>query len=332
MPWWWPFGQEVSGGDGGGRRSPRPPDPTLPVWQGGQILISPSRTLHPEIDYEEVARGFIAGGLDQKLAGELVTSPYDLFAVETLRDRHGLRTGRAVPTDVLVLGKGEAPRRDGTKIGGLPYWPAGRAWPNDAAGNPYRFLAQFNFADSHDLFDDLPGEVLLIFVGRGEGDQRGPDAWAAVEPPAVHLAWLPSGLEPIASVPPEWLAYPQHTFFGAIHRTADYLDAAEMASNLDVRDSVCLPTIYGVKIGGLPHPVQDRDYRERGYQGRMRLLCQLSSIQCATDVPYPWVNEPAARYLWGADADSDTISFMDMGVLYIFQKPDGAMTATFDTY
>jgi hypothetical protein len=333
MPWWWPFGPESPGGSGSGRRSPPPPDPPLPVWQGGgDILVSPSRKLHPEIDYEAIARGFIASGLDQKLAGELVTSPYDLFAVETLRDRHGLRTGRAVPTDVFVLGKGEAPRRDATKIGGLPYWPAGRAWPNDIAGRPYRFLAQFNFADSLDLFAGLPGEVLLVFVGHAEGDQRGPDDWAAVEPPAVHLKWLPSGLEPVASVPSELIAYPQATFFGAIHRTADYPDAAETAGNLDVRDSACLPIIYGVKIGGLPHPVQDRDYRERGYQGRLQLLCQLGSIQCAANVPYPWLNEPAARYLWGADAESDTISFMDMGVLYIFRKPDGALTAVFDTF
>jgi Domain of unknown function (DUF1963) len=206
MPWWWPWGPSEGQMRGGGQRSApprRPPDPPLPVWRGGDILVSPSRKLHPEVDYDALARGFIASGLDRNLTGEMVTSPYDLFAVETLRDRLDLRKGQALPTDVFVFGKGEAPRRDGTKVSGLPYWPVGRAWPNDSEGVPYRFLAQFNFADSHDLVGDLPGEVLLVFVGEEGAD------WCAVDPPAVHFEWLPLGLEPVASVSPELIAYPQ---------------------------------------------------------------------------------------------------------------------------
>ena len=119
MPWWWPFGQGASGANGRAGempppvpRPPPPPEPPPPVWQGGEILVSPSRKLHPEIDYEALAQGYIASGLDLQVGsgrsdpGEVVTSPYDLFEIETARDRYGMRTGRVVPTDVFVLGKG----------------------------------------------------------------------------------------------------------------------------------------------------------------------------------------------------------------------------------
>jgi hypothetical protein len=203
----------------------------------------------------------------------------------------------------------------------LPYWPVGRAWPNDSEGVPYRFLAQFNFADSHDLVGDLPGEVLLVFVGEEGAD------WCAVDPPAVHFEWLPLGLEPVASVSPELIAYPQVAFYGAVHRTADYPDAADLVGERDMRQLAFLPSIYGVKIGGFPHPVQDNDYDSWG-----RLLCQLGSISGGTGVPYPWVNEIAARALFPSDWDTNSLNFMDAGVLYIFYKADGTLDCAFTCY
>jgi hypothetical protein len=154
------------------------------------MLVASSPKLHPELDLEGVARVYTGTEFVNPLQGELVTSPHDLFSVEVLRDRLALRVGRPVPTDVFVFGKGEAPRRDCTKVGGLPYWPADRPWPRNAAGVPYRFLAQFNFTDSVDLVPRLPDQVLLLLVNGG-------DDWL-YEPDSIHFEWVAPGLTPRA--------------------------------------------------------------------------------------------------------------------------------------
>jgi hypothetical protein len=300
---------------------PAPP----PVWQGGEILTASSGKLHLEVDFEAVRRGFTASSLDGGLKGERVTGPYELFAVETLRDRLGLRTGRALPTDVFVFGNGDAPRRDATKVGGLPYWPGNRPWPKDSAGVPYRYLAQFNFADSRDLFPDLPGDVLVLLVGE-EGDD-----WLAVEPLAIHLEWLSLGLVPIASLEPALMANPALAFFGAIHRTADYPDVEKVAKKSGVRGGSLMAIINGTKIGGWPHPIQDYD---RDFKGA--LLCQLGSIGAKSEVPYPWVNHPAPIELSFADpvpgGVSNSLSLMDAGIVYVFRNEDGTFRTSFQTY
>ena len=42
----------------------------------------------------------------------------------------------------FVWGLGEPPRRECTKIGGLPYWPSQRPWPQSQGGYPATFLAR----------------------------------------------------------------------------------------------------------------------------------------------------------------------------------------------
>src|SRR5262249_34190722 len=145
-----------------------------------------------------------------------------------------------------------APRRDGTKVGGLPYWPADRPWPKNSAGLPYRFLAQLNFADSQDLLPELPGQVLLLLVEDGED-------WL-YEPDRIHFEWLPLGLMPVASFECSWMVNPGRTFFGAINRSADYPEASERAARSEVQMHYNLPIINGTKIGGLPHPIQSFDW------------------------------------------------------------------------
>jgi hypothetical protein len=158
------------------------------------MLVENSSKLHPELDFQEVRRLYVEAGLDKDIEGELITSPFDLFCVETLRDMHGLRYGDALPTDVFVFGKGEPPRRDCTKVGGLPYWPAGKPWPRTGDGTPYHFLAQFNFADSRDLITNLPGDVLLLLTD-------GPEEWTE-DPDRLRFEWLPMGLEPCPEFAP----------------------------------------------------------------------------------------------------------------------------------
>jgi hypothetical protein len=285
------------------------------------MLMPQSMKLHPEFDLEQAKHAYSVSGFDTNLEGELVTGPHDLFSVEVLRDRHALRRGTASPTDVFVFGKGEATRRDGTKVGGLPYWPADRRWPKDEAGTPYRFLAQFNFADSRDLLVELPGEVLLLLVQEG-------DDWL-YEPDRIHFEWLPLGLTPIASFPPSWTVNPGGTFFGAIHRSADYPDASETAEKSGVRGHEDLPIVNGTKIGGLPHLIQSVDLEGE-------FLCQLSSIQAAPYAPYPWVNDPVPLDLRSDDqgiyGDANTFVFLDMGNIYVFRDDNGILRSSLECY
>jgi hypothetical protein len=283
------------------------------------MLIPDSKKLHPEFDQEEAKRIYAANEFDADLEGEIVTSPHDLFSVEALRDRLALRVGRATPTDVFVFGKGEAPRRDGTKVGGLPYWPADRPWLKNDARVPCRFLAQFNFADSRDLFANLPGQVLLLLVEEG-------DDWL-YEPDRIHFEWLPLGLAPVTSFESSWIVNQGGTFFGVIHRSADYPEAAENAGKCGIRSQRDLPIINGTKIGGLPHLISSFGFEDE-------FLCQLSSIQAAPYAPYPWVNDAGPLDLTFGDrgiyGEANEFVFLDMGNIYVFRGKDGTLKSSFE--
>jgi hypothetical protein len=135
------------------------------------MLVHHSKKHQPEFDLE-TARQIYAGTKWEAETdpGVCLASPHHLFSVETLRERLKLRVGRAVPTDVFVFGKGEPPRPDCTLFGGVPFWPLGRKWPIDGEGKQYQFFAQINFADSKDLIDKLPGDLLLMFIGADNVD------------------------------------------------------------------------------------------------------------------------------------------------------------------
>ncbi len=119
---------------------------------------------HEVLDYQEVRKVFQPIKRPEELTWEDISSPFDLYSVETLRDHFGLRYAGGIPTDVFVFGKGEPPKPEITKIGGLPYWPSSKPWPTTHDGKPIHFLAQFNFADSKDVTGELPGQLLLVFV------------------------------------------------------------------------------------------------------------------------------------------------------------------------
>jgi uncharacterized protein YwqG len=55
-----------------------------------------------------------------------------------------------------------------SQLGGLPWWPAGKPFPTDAAGRPLMLLAQINMAELP-LLDPLPRTGLLqLFIGRDD--------------------------------------------------------------------------------------------------------------------------------------------------------------------
>jgi Domain of unknown function (DUF1963) len=315
--------------------------------EGPLMLKQKSHRLHPEFDRDAACQTFgssIREFGNGELRGELITSPFDLYSVEELRDHQILRIGKPHPTDVFVFCKGEPSRRDCTKVGGLPYWPTNKRWPVDQSGKPYRFLAQFNFADSVDLFPNLPGDVLLLLVREG-------DDWLCDED-QIHFEWLPLGLDPVATFDSAQIAHSAGSFFGAIHRTADYPDASDRASETVIEAHWNLPILNGTKIGGLPHFIQGDDVVKGSHEivrsnpfnpretivikarpARTGFLCQLGSIQAEPGVPYPWANQVEPLDLDDSIySDKNSVVFDDMGSIYIFRDDAGEMWSCSQSY
>ena len=285
-----------------------------------------SRKVHDELDWRAVQKLYSVGK-QKPHTGEIIASPYHLFAVETLRSRFRLRYSPGIPTDVFVFAEGEPTRRQVTKIGGLPYWPASRPWPMTRKGLPYLFLAQFCFADSRDLFKRLPGDVLLIFIPSQEEEE---DFFGSVCG-AVHFEWMQCGESSLideSQIPNRESAYPLQRLYGVIRRTADYPKSEKRASQLDVGGDYRLSVLEATKIGGMARFIQAVPRKKR------RLLCQLCSLQPAPDVPYPWVNRKK-RMKVDFDADgiySNDFSIGDMGSLYIFLHRDGSLSTEGQCY
>jgi Domain of unknown function (DUF1963) len=289
------------------------------------MLQNNSEKLHAELDFNEVRRVFADFREAGDLAGELITSPFDLYAVETLRDSLGLRHGNAVPVDVFVFGKGEPNRRDCTKVGGVPYWPSDTPWPTKLDGSPFRFLAKFNFADSKDIIDDLEADVLLLLV-----DDTEEWLW---EPDRIRFEWLPSSMSSLMAFDRQQtseLSVSEGVFYGAIHRTEDYPLSVAAAQTTTVSAGYNLSILNGTKIGGVPCFIQD------GADNTGRFLCQLGSIQAAYAAPFPWVNqrEPLsfAHDDTGIYGGRNSIVFGDMGNIYIFIDEWGQLRSGFECY
>ncbi len=296
---------------------------------------------HLEFDISHARR--IYERLDVELGGEQISSPYDLYAVERLRDEHGLRKGTAVSTDVFVMGVGAPKARHVTKVSGLPFWPRSREWPGASEDSPYQFLAQFNFADSHDLVPKLPGEILLVFVPQDDEDWL----W---ETDRMRFEWV-SAAEGnlIPSLPAGVGRYSKSEWYGVLHRTCDYPDQGKIARKLEVDQPYDLPIINGTKIGGAPHRIQTQmEYRVDPHSGwlmgspsgqkepEMRFLCQLTSIQAEPNVPYPWTNREEKLTLAfdakGIYGDDNQCLFGDMGSIYFFLNQAGECAASTECY
>ncbi len=279
------------------------------------MLVLNSTKHQPEFDFAAAQR--VYAGDEIRRAG-LITSPRDLYAVETLRDRFNHRLGPAVPTDVFVFGKGQPPRPDCTQFGGMPFWPSGRRWPIDDKGDAYRFFGQINFADSKDLVGKLPGDLLLLFIGEDQ------DEWYW-EPMAVQFEWAELGSRIVSDLDPELITTMGGPFFGAIFRSADYPEARQLVDENEFDPP--LGVLEGTKIGGVPH------FPEATGQ----FLCQIGSIQAAPDVPYPWVNrlEPLGLGLDRLDdgsicGENNQMLFGDMKRIHIYHDGNGRVCCRFD--
>lgn len=277
---------------------------------GMSLTYFPSPRAHPALNYASVQEVFAE--TKAELSGQRITSSFDLYSVETLRDRFGLRTGAAVPTDVFVWGQGEPKDRTLTKVGGLPYWPAETPWP-ERDGKPMQFLVQFNFKDSADLVGDLPGDILLVFTDEGF-------SWLSGNREGLQLEWIRIGTKRLTVE--RLLPKPKQPFFkgyGIIHRANDYPEAGGGAvGGLGGGSERELPVLHGTKIGGIP--AAGRRVASKG----VRFLAQLSSIQAASGVDYPWVNRPrplgVTQDASGIHGDTNQLILGNMGSLVLYLK------------
>jgi uncharacterized protein YwqG len=273
---------------------------------------------------------------------EMITGPYTIAAIEQLRRERAetLSSMERVLTDIFVFGRGEPARREVTKIGGLPYWPAHRPWPRAADGDPMTFIAQFNFADSRDITGPLPGDLLLIYgrlgyVLRDEMIRTGLGSLATEERHAVpaeatmHFEWLSLGednLVDAATVPPtDWPILP---CYGQIHRTFDYeirestvevdedIDDFEDEDEDEDEHHICV--LNATKIGGIPYTIQaDPRWYHAG-----RHLATLAETRPDRAHQYPYVNvvEPLGS---PPGPEDQGLTWGDCGLMYLFLEPDG---------
>jgi hypothetical protein len=252
--------------------------------------------------------------------GEIVTSPCHIAVIEQLRDE-SMAGGSEGPTirfsaDVFIFCRGEPEKREVTKIGGLPYWPARKSWPCTRAGNPLTFVQQFCFVDSRHITGRLPGDLLLVFADAER-------LWDEGEP-GLHFEWIltdqggPSligagqaefpQLVSAGDVPrTDWQLEP---FYGAIHRTYDYPGPDDCFDRYPQPGQISV--IEGTKIGGVPRWVQSPE----DLPGRF--LCASGSVQPVFEQAFPYLNQPEPILSFADLHGGGTLMWGDMGSLYLF--------------
>lgn len=234
---------------------------------------------------------------------------------QILTDTRDLPKGK--PADAVCWNVGECGARHLTKAGGLPYVPRGFEWPTfDEI--PLVFYGQFCFADSEDIVDDLPGDVLLIF-GQAPGEFPG----------YFDYEWMPLRLDNLVSI--EDIPNTPKQFkpcHASIARLTDYNTWRPFARNTteDVRFH-CNRTTYpmffhGTKIGGVPTIVVG-DYADdvEPWQPPGRFICQLDSIGSPPPGNWPFLNLDHGD--WVPHSNPGFLEFTGHGTLVLYLDDDG---------
>ncbi|MGD9646381.1 MAG: DUF1963 domain-containing protein [Pirellulales bacterium] len=253
----------------------------------------------PEFDLEHWIREFPLKKTprDHRCGGSIV-DPTSIAVIEQIRRQALARgdLGTSVLTDVFVLALGEPERRDLTKVGGVPYRSSSAPWPLAKSGKPMTFWCQFRFTESRDIFADLPGDILLVFVEDHTVSYGDPVDF-------VHFEWQPLGLteliEPQDVPPPEWTFV---TCYGVRHRTVDYKEsrAVEQLSRVmpgfplsdpaSARRIEFVARLIGLKVGGLFTSLDADLILSDDLPGAP--LCMVADIVPSSYGRYPWINHP----------------------------------------
>lgn len=291
-----------------------------------------------------VTRNF---GTQRRYFGEKITSPFHLCQNEHLRQllKDQIEWGEPIELDVFVMAQGEPPDRHVMKIGGMPYWPVGRPWPQNESEEPLVFLAQFYFGDSKDICGKLPGDVLLIFADCYENKLEGLDE---IDPAELGLTsleeldtkeidfeslkfeWMPADIQRLISSDelPEQrfkitacygykcrtLSFPKATVDTALLSPHGNLKAAD---GLSVQDWERILRYEGTQIAAT-HTIFQNELDIPG-----RPLCTLASVKPVESECYPWVNQTQSTessyresYLMIQDMGSIFIAIDDSGKLH----------------
>lgn len=268
------------------------------------LTLFPSPRRHPALDLAGAGAAFAEMRLPEP--GGVVVSVGQVLAVEAARRAAGWTMDGVVATDVFVWGQGEPKDRTLTKIGGLPYWPAERPWP-EAGGQPLPFVAQFNFADSRDLVGELPGEILVVFSDPGE-------RWRTGDVSGLQFEWMRVGdgrvvVERLVPKP----ARPFFKGYGVIHRSQERAGAVPEVAAWRA----------ATKIGGLPGSGRE------GAAGE-RFLGQFAPVRALPGLDYPWVNRPRAlgetADAHGVLGETNLFGWGSEACLEMWLRADGGVT------
>lgn len=272
-------------------------------------------------------------GNGPRITAPAVTSPSHICDLEQLRValHDQFDWGLAVPVDVFIMGEGEPRDRHVTKIGGIPYRPAGQGWPVGNDGRPLQFLGQICFADSKDLTGSLPGDVLLLF------------AEDAKDPGDIHFEWQALGLtEVLADRDVPDAASPFAPCHGYVYQTHSFPEARRAAAferakhptwnEAEVWSEYFVSCASATQIGEAPFYINDNPRPGRA-------LCTLNAVFPDPVEPFPWVNrsEPLFRSLdeWLHQPFEDRsrwFTFGDTGCVYVFIDDHGQLHSELDSF
>lgn len=213
-----------------------------------------------------------------------VVGPEDICEIIQLRKEANGQVvwGEPAPVDVFIMAEGESSVRSCTKLGGLPYRPNGARWLKSKRYNrPLRFIAQFDFSDSRDIYPTLPGDVLLVFS---------PDA---LEMEPLYFEWYPLGLSSL--VGESDVPRAEHSFFpcyGYRYRAESFPGGHAIGSEVTVKGT----GIYNVnalfrfsatQIGRTPLITQDHMIT---HPLPGTCLCTIHSALTQPTSSYPLIN------------------------------------------
>lgn len=295
--------------------------------------------MNPQLNIQEIVQCFPGQvvGTHGKPVYNLM-SPFDVALRENQLQvvQSELDLGAAIPAHYFVYALGEAPTREQSRIGGLPYRPRNLKWPCDADGKPKEFICQIDFSDSRSLLPSIPGEVLLLFASVEGLDEE-----------EFKLEWYPAGLTDLVQatdLPKFQFTFPmvRESVHCYLYETHDFPEAINRLRGTRFEKWKTLGLPCGSKIGG--H--QESDVKETKH------IFTLESVRLGTDDPYPFVNlkgwqAPSlrdwlgarmveiARKLSGLSARPkvfDVLMVGDVGRISIIQNADGQFNVTSESH